>query len=179
MSTDDSHRSLRLANLLVITAWITAVVIANLIFTLTQAKLRDKNSVLLPQDTMTVTTTNQIAQAFPGTGTNAIAYLVVEGNRTLEPEDQPYYDSAVNALRADTHDVGSVLDWWSDPLTAPLGTSPDSRSAIALIWLQGEAGTTRARASLGAIRSVVRQLPPSEELRARIVVPAKIGRAHV
>lgn len=172
MSTDDSHRSLRLANLLVITAWITAVVIANLIFTLTQAKLRDKHSVLLPQDTMTVTTTNQIAQAFPGTGTNAIAYLVVEGNRTLEPEDQPYYDSAVNALRADTHDVGSVLDWWSDPLTAPLGTSPDSRSAIALIWLQGEAGTTRARASLGAIRSVVRQLPPSEELRARIVVPA-------
>lgn len=109
MSTDDSHRSLRLANLLVITAWITAVVIANLIFTLTQAKLRDKNSVLLPQDTMTVTTTNQIAQAFPGTGTNAIAYLVVEGNRTLEPEDQPYYDSAVNALRADTQDRKSVV----------------------------------------------------------------------
>ncbi|KJX75852.1 MMPL family transporter [Mycobacterium lepromatosis] len=172
MSADDSHRSPRLANLLVITAWVTAVVIANLIFTLTQAKPRDNNSALLPQDTMTITTTNQIAQAFPGAGTNAIAYLVVEGSRTLEPEDQPYYDAAVSALRADTRDVGSVLDWWSDPLTAPLGTSPDSRSAIALIWLQGEAGTAQARESLGAIRSVVRQLPPSEKLHARIVVPA-------
>ncbi|MBS2091109.1 MMPL family transporter, partial [Klebsiella pneumoniae] len=73
-----------------------------------------------------------------------IAYLVVEGGSTLEPQDQPYYDAAVGALRADTRHVGSVLDWWSDPVTAPLGTSPDGRSATAMVWLRGEAGTTQA-----------------------------------
>ncbi len=38
-----------------------------------------------------------------------------------------------SALRADTRHVGSVLDWWSDPVTAPLRTSPDGRSATAMV----------------------------------------------
>lgn len=41
-----------------------------------------------------------------------------------------------------------------------------------MVWLRGEAGTTQAAESLDAVRSVLRQLPPSEGLRASIVVPA-------
>ncbi|AKN18422.1 hypothetical protein B586_03320 [Mycobacterium haemophilum DSM 44634] len=169
---DDNRRSPRLVNLLVVAAWIAAAIIANLVLTLTPAKPSGTSSALLPQDATTVAATSRIAKAFPGTGTNAIAYLVVDGSSALEPEEQPFYDDAVSALRADTRHVGSVLDWWSDPLTAPLGTSPDGRSAIAMMWLRGEAGTAQARESLDAVRSVVRQLPPTEGLRARLVVPA-------
>ncbi len=147
-------------------------VIANLILAFTPAKARDAGSALLPQDAKTAAATSRIAQAFPGTGTNAIAYLVLEGRDQLGPADQQYFDAAVSALRADTAHVGSVLDWRSDPLTAPLGTSPDGRSAIAMVWLRGEAGTAQARESLDAARSVVRKLPPSAGLRARITVPA-------
>ena len=147
-------------------------VIANLILAFTPAKAGDAGSALLPQDAKTAAATSRIAQAFPGTGTNAIAYLVLEGRDQLGPADQQYFDAAVSALRADTAHVGSVLDWRSDPLTAPLGTSPDGRSGIAMVWLRGEAGTAQARESLDAARSVVRKLPPSAGLRARITVPA-------
>ncbi len=147
-------------------------VIANLILAFAPAKAGDAGSALLPQDAKTAAATSRIAQAFPGTGTNAIAYLVLEGRDQLGPADQHYFDAAVSALRADTAHVGSVLDWWSDPLTAPLGSSPDGRSGIAMVWLRGEAGTAQARESLDAAGSVVRKLPPSAGLRARITVPA-------
>ena len=151
-------------------------VIANVIFALTPAKARDTGSALLPQDAKTAAATSRIAQAFPGTGTNAIAYLVLEGREELGPADQHYYDAAVSALRADTAHVGSVLDLWSDPLTAPLGTSPDGRSGIAMVWLVGEPGSAKARESLDAARSMVRKLPLSSGLRARIVVSETTNR---
>ncbi|WP_158016057.1 MMPL family transporter [Mycobacterium basiliense] len=172
MSTDGTHRSSRLANLLVIAAWIAVAVIANSLVALTPGASGNTSSALLPQDARNSTATKRIAEAFPGTGTNAIAYLMLDGRDALGPADQQYYDAAVSALRADTRHVGSVLDWWADPLTAPLGTGPDDRSAIAVVWLVGQAGTDQARESLAAARTVVRDLPPSVGLRARIVVPA-------
>ena len=149
---------------------------ANVILAVAPAKARDAGSALLPQDAKTATATSRIARAFPGTGTNAIAYLVLEGHDTLGPADQHYYDAAVSALRADTAHVGSVLDLWSDPLTAPLGTSPDGRSGIAMVWLVGEAGSAQARQSLDAARSVVLRLPLSAALRARITVQETTSR---
>ena len=170
MSPDGNRRSSRLASVLVVAAWIALAVIANAIFALMPAKATDTGSALLPCDAERTSVTNRIAQAFPGTGTNAIAYLVLEGRETLGPADQHYYDAAVGALRADTAHVGSVLDLWSDPLTAPLGTGPDGRSGIAVVWLVGEAGSAQARGSLDAARSVVREVPLSAGLRARITV---------
>jgi putative drug exporter of the RND superfamily len=176
VSADGNHRSSRLARLLVVAAWIAVAAIANVILTVAPAKARDTGSALLPRDARTAAATSLIARAFPGTGTNAIAYLVLEGRDTLGPADQHYYDAAVDALRADTAHVGSVLDLWSDPLTAPLGTSPDGRSGIAMVWLVGEAGSGQARESLDAARSVVRKLPLSAGLRARITVSETTNR---
>ncbi|WP_075513635.1 MMPL family transporter [Mycobacterium ostraviense] len=172
MPGDESHRRSRLAPLLVVAAWIAAAVIANVVLALTHANPGDTASALLPPDAKTAAATNRIAQWFPGSGTNAIAYLVVDGRDQLGPADQHYYDAAVSALRADTAHVGSVLDWWSDPLTAPLGTSPDGRSGVAMVWLVGEVGSDKARESFDAARAVVRKLPPSPGLRARMVGPA-------
>lgn len=147
------------------------------ILALTHMKASGTSSALMPQDAATSARTNRIAEAFPGTGTNAIAYLVLESRDELGPADQQYIDAAVSALRADTEHVGSVLDWWSDPLTAGLGTSPDGRSATAMVWLHGEAGTPQARESLAAVRSVVRKLPPSAGTHARIFAPETTSRA--
>ncbi len=170
VSADDSHRSSRLANLLIVAAWVAVALIANVAFALLPAKAPDAGSQLLPQDAKTAAATSRIAHAFPGTGTNAIAYLVLEGGGPLAPEDQRYYDAAVGALRADTAHVGSVLDLWSDPLTAPLGTSADGRSGIAMVWLVGEAGSAKAKDSLDAARSDLRKVPLNAGLRARIAV---------
>ncbi|QUR66888.1 MMPL family transporter [Mycobacterium spongiae] len=172
MSSDRNPRSSRLAKILIVAAWIAVTVTANLILALTEPKAQDAGSALLPQDATTAAANSRIAQAFPGTGTNAIAYLVLEGRDPLGPADERFYDAAVRALRADSEHVGSVLDWWSDPLTAPLGTSADGRRGIAVVWLRGEAGTDRARESLASARSVVHTLPHGAGLRARIAVPA-------
>ncbi|ORB87804.1 hypothetical protein B1987_23700 [Mycobacterium kansasii] len=174
MPADAGRRRSRRAPFLVVAAWIAAAVIANVILALTQAKPRDTSSALLPQDAKAAAATSRIAQWFPGSGTDAIAYLVVDGRDQLGSADEQYYNAAVSALRADTAHVGSVLDWWSDPLTAPLGTSPEGRSGVAMVWLGGQAGSDQARSSLDAARSVVRKLPPSPGLRARIVASQAI-----
>ncbi len=176
MSADSSHTPSRLANLLVVAAWIAVAVIANVVVALIPANAAATDSALLPQDARTAAATNRIAQAFPGTGTNAIAYLVLEGRDELGPADQHHFDAVVAALRADTAHVGSVLDLWSDPLTAPLGTSAGGRSGIAMVWLVGEAGSAKARQSLDAARSVVRKVPLSPGLRARIAFPETTSR---
>jgi RND superfamily putative drug exporter len=176
VSDDGNHRSSRLASLVVVAAWIAVAVIANVILALLPTKARAADSALLPQDARSAAATSRIARAFPGTGTNAIAYLVLEGRDELGPADQQYYDAAIGALRADTAHVGSVLDLWSDPLTAPLGTSPDGHSGIAMVWLVGEAGSAKARESLDAARSVVRKLPSNPGLRARIAAPETTSR---
>ncbi|SOJ54337.1 Phthiocerol dimycocerosate exporter MmpL7 [Mycobacterium simulans] len=172
MGTDDAEPRSRLAKLVVIAAWIAVAVIANVILALTHAKAGDTGSALLPHDAKTAAASSRIGQAFPGTGTNAIAYLSVDGRDTLGPADKHYYDTVVTALRADTAHVGAVLDWWSDPLTAALGTSPDGRSAVAMVWLKGEAGSIQAQRSLEAARMAIRKLPPSAGLRAHIAAPA-------
>lgn len=157
----------RLAKLLVVAAWIAVAVVANALVALAPPPARPS---ALPARADAAN--SRLAQAFPGTGSDAIAYLVLDGRDPLGDADRQYYDDAVRALRADTAHVGSVLDWWSDPLMAPLGTSPDGRSGAAVIWLRGEAGTAKAAESLDAARSVVRKLPPNAGLRARITVPA-------
>ena len=169
MPADGSRTSPRLANLLIVAAWIVVAVIANLMFALSPPKAT--GSALLPQHTQT-SAGNRIAKAFPGTGTNAIAYLVLEGRGALGSDDQHYYDAAVSALRADTKHVGSVLDWWSDPLTAPMGTGREGRSATALVWLVGEAGSAKAQESLDAARAVLHKVPLAPGITARITVPA-------
>ncbi|KAA1250534.1 MMPL family transporter [Mycobacterium simiae] len=176
MSADGSRRRSRLAVSLVVAAWILAAVMAPVILALAHMKASDTGSGLLPQDATTSARNSRIAEAFPGADTNAIAYLVLESRDELGPADQQHIDAAVSALRADTDHVGSVLDWWSDPLTAALGTSPDGRSAIAMVWLHGEVGTPQARESLAAVRSVVRKLPPSAGLHARIFAPETTSR---
>ncbi|GAB7144338.1 MMPL family transporter [Mycobacterium riyadhense] len=172
MGTDEAEPRSRLAKLVVVAAWIAVAVIANVILSLTHTKAGDAGSTLLPQDAKTAAAASRIEQAFPGTGTNAIAYLIVDGRDTLGSADKRYYDTVVSALRADSAHVGSVLDWWSDPLTAPLGTGPDGRSGIAMVWLKGEAGSAQARQSLEAARLAISKLPPSAGLRARITAPA-------
>ncbi|MFV8316605.1 MMPL family transporter [Mycobacterium sp. 23] len=155
-----------LTKLVVVLAWVAVAVAANVI-TLAMAGTSSP-----PSDGPIATANSHIAQAFPGTGTDAIAYLVLDGRDPLGDADRQYYDDAVRALRGDTAHVGSVLDWWSDPLMAPLGTSPDGRTGSAVIWLRGQAGTAKAAESLDAARSLVRKLPPNAGLRARITVPA-------
>lgn len=164
--------STRLTKLLAVLAWVALAVAVNVIALTIHVPATGPSS--LPSDQQTVAAENRIAQAFPGTGTDAIGYLVLDGRDPLGDADRQYYDDAVRALRADTAHVGSVLDWWSDPLMAPLGTSPDGRSGAAVIWLRGQAGTAKAAESLDAARSVLRKLPPNAGLRARITVPAAV-----
>lgn len=161
----------RLVGLLVVAAWVALGLAANVFLLLAPSK-SDSRTTSSVADAAAVASNKIVGQAFPGTGTDAIAYLVLDGHDPLGPADQQYYESAINALRADSAHVGSVLDWWTDPLTAPLGTSPDQRSGIAVLWLRGDAGTSKARQSLDSARSVLRKLPASPGLRARITVPA-------
>ncbi|MBX9640229.1 MAG: MMPL family transporter, partial [Mycobacteriaceae bacterium] len=168
---DPGHRSSRLARILIVVGWIAVALVANVTLALTHPAAGDTRSALPAHDAPAAAANNRLAQAFPGTGTDAIAYLVLDGRDQAGDADRQYYEDAIRALRADTAHVGSVLDWWSDPLTAPLGTGPNGRSGAAMIWLRGQASTAKAAESLESVRSVVRNLPPDSGQRARIAVP--------
>ena len=174
---DQGHTPSRLTKILIVVGWIAVALVANVLLAPTHPAAEDTRSALPADDARAAAANNRVAQAFPGTGTDAIAYLVLDGRDQPGDADRQYYEGAIRALRADTAHVGSVLDWWSDPLmapTAPLGASPNGRSGAAMIWLRGQAGTAKAAESLESVRSVVRNLPPNSGLRARIAVPTGV-----
>ncbi len=123
-----------------------------------------------PQDAKTAAATSRIARRLSPAPVATLSPISSWKAAAREPQDQPYYDAAVGALRADTaRHVGSVLDWWSDPVTAPLGTSPDNAPLQPVVWLRGEAGHTAAESSMPSDRCCASYRPV--RLRA-IVVPA-------
>lgn len=170
-SADGQRRSPRLTNLLVVAAWVAAAVIANLLLTFTQAEPHDTSPALLPQDAKTAAATSRIAQAFPApvatlspiSSWKAAARLSRRTSLTTTPPSVPCAPTPATWDPSSTGgQIPSPPRWEPAPTAAPLRP-----------WCGcGARRAPPAAESLDAVRSVLRQLPPSEGLRASIVVPA-------
>jgi putative drug exporter of the RND superfamily len=114
----------------------------------------------------------QIDRMFPGTGTDNIAYVVVESGAPIQDDTRAYIGSLTDRLRNDTHAVRAVVDMSSDSLTAPIAYSADRRSVYVQTWLQGGLGSPEGLTSVEAVRAIVHAAPPPRGLRSYLTGPA-------
>jgi RND superfamily putative drug exporter len=74
-------------------------------------------------------------------------------------------------LRADTEDVDSVMDLWSDPVTAAGAQSTDGKAVYTMLRIRGELGAAKANAALDAVRRIVAAAPAPAGLHAYVTGP--------
>jgi putative drug exporter of the RND superfamily len=125
----------------------------------------------LPGDVRPMIAAASIDRNFTGREPNTLVYVVIDSDHLLGATDRDYYESVVRRLRSVPNFVVSVLDMWSDPLTAPIAESPDQRSSYALVWLDGELGGATTHAAVDATRALVESVPHPRGTRAYLAGP--------
>ena len=74
-------------------------------------------------------------------------------------------------LRSDRIDLDSVMDLWSDPVTAPGAQSTDGKAVYTMLRIRGELGAAKANAALGASGGRWPAEPAPQGLHAYVTGP--------
>lgn len=115
----------------------------------------------------------QVDQNFPGTGTDNVASLVLEGDSAaIKQYARSYLDHLAQRLRRDTRAVRLVLDMSSDPLTAPLARSADGRGLFVQVYLRGTLGSREGATSATEVSDAVRAESPPAGMHLFMTGPA-------
>ncbi|WP_341329522.1 RND family transporter [Mycobacterium shinjukuense] len=158
-------------SLLIVGVWALAAILGNSFAPPLEQLISIEDQPFAPYRTATSLAVQRSAEAFAqGPGDN-IGYVVLERNGALDDRDRAFYDRLVATLRADSHHVVEVTDWWGVPANAAAAVSDDHHAVIASMRLAGMVGTSRARESITAARAIVAQLHPPDGLQVFITGP--------
>jgi putative drug exporter of the RND superfamily len=157
-------------------AWIGLVVIVNVFWpawkTGTDADLTPLVAASNPA------ALSRIDHAFPGSGTDDTAYVVVEAANRPQGIPRDYVDALSQRLQRDATAVRSVSDMSGDPLTAPAVECSDRRCIYLQTWLRGDLGSREALTSLASIHAAVHAMPLPAGLRVYVTGPAAAAAAQ-
>jgi len=156
---------------LIIGLWVLAAAAGNLLVPQVESTAHNHARGFLPADAPVNLAGVQMDEQFhDGSGGN-LNYLVLEGDRPLGAPERAYYDRLLSTLRADTEDVDSVMDLWSDPVTAAGAQSTDGKAVYTMLRIRGELGAAKANAALDAVRRIVAAAPAPAGLHAYVTGP--------
>jgi RND superfamily putative drug exporter len=146
----------------VIVSWLALALAGNIFVPQLEGVVRDHTrSFFLANDSPSSAAAKRMGEIFKDSGTNNLAYLVLESPRELGVAEHQYYNKLVAELAADKAHVDMVMDLWSDPLAASVSESSDKKAAYVLLRLTGQLGTTQADESVKAAReAIVRSTAP-------------------
>jgi RND superfamily putative drug exporter len=156
---------------LIIGLWVLAAAAGNLLVPQVETTAHNHARGFLPADAPVNLAGAQMNQQFhDGAGGN-LNYLVLEGERPFGAPERAYYDRLLSTLRADTEDMDSVMDLWSDPVTAAGAQSTDGKAVYTMLRIRGELGAAKANAALDAVRRIVAAAPAPPGLHAYVTGP--------
>lgn len=156
---------------LIIGLWVLAAAAGNLLVPQVETTAHNHARGFLPADAPVNLAGVQMDEQFhDGSGGN-LNYLVLEGDHPLGAPERAYYDRLLSTLRADTEDVDSVMDLWSDPVTAAGAQSTDGKAVYTMLRIRGELGAAKANAALDAVRRIVAAAPAPAGLHAYVTGP--------
>ncbi|MGB8406536.1 MAG: MMPL family transporter, partial [Mycobacterium sp.] len=136
----------------VIGLWLVAAGAGNLLVPQVETTAHNHARGFLPADAPVNVAGARMGEQFrDGSGGN-LNYLVLESDHRLGQPERAYYDRLVSTLRADTSKLDSLMDLWSDPVTAPGAQSADGKAVYTMLRIRGELGATKANAALDAVR---------------------------
>jgi len=155
----------------VIGLWVVLAAGGNLAIPQLERVIHQHSQSFLPNDAATSVVAVRMGQLFGDSSSNNLTYAVFESDHRLGEADRSYYRSMVSALQSDHAHVESILDQWSNPLTAPIVQSSDGRAVYLLLRLSGQLGSAASDASVAAVRSAIAQRPPPQGLRLYVSGP--------
>ena len=153
--------------LAVIGMWGLVAGIGNLAVPPLEQVIHEQSRAFFPSGAEASVAAVRMGEVFGDAHGNNVAYVVLEGDKDLE-QARDYYDTLVNALRPH---VESLMDLWSDPLTAPIAESADGRATYLMLRLSGDLGSAEADRAVRAVRDVVTALPPPSGITAYVTGP--------
>lgn len=158
------------------TAWLVLAVLLNAVaFT---AARPPSLPLSLPSPDRDSTALEALHSAFPGTGTDNTAALVVSSGRVATQEDVHEYLAAVSRSLSSTPVVQAAPNMAADPLTAP-ATQDGGRHSTALpLWLAGELGSPRGLQSLTDAQTAAARVPRPNGLTLSWTGPAVDAQAQ-
>lgn len=156
---------------LVIGVWVLAAAAGNLLVPQVESTAHNHARGFLPADAPVNVAGARMGEQFhDGSGGN-LNYLVLESDHRLGAPERAYYDALVSTLRADGADMDSVMDLWSDPVTAPGAQSADGKAVYTMLRIRGELGAAKANAALDAVRQKVAREPAPAGMHAYVTGP--------
>lgn len=155
----------------IVLLWLIAAAAGGLFVPQLETVAHDHAHGFLPAKTSVNQAGARIGALFgDGNGAN-LNYLVLESDGPLSESDKAYHERVVASIRADHRNVESVVDLWSDPLTAPGAVSADGKAVHTMLRLRGELGAATANSALDAVRDIVNRQPRPDGLRAYVTGP--------
>ena len=162
--------------LLIISVWVILAALGNVLVPQLERVVEQHARAFMPADAPSSTAVRQSALLFGESPGNNINYVVLERSTGLTGDDRRFYGDLVSRLHADSAQVTSVTDLWSDPVTAEAAVSADGRAAVVMIRLVGDLGTAEAGDAVRAVRTDVSTLGPPAGLDVYVTGPgATIG----
>ena len=155
----------------VVGIWLLLAAAANIAVPQLEHVMHEHSRAFFPPDAASGVAAVRMGQVFGDSDTNNLAYLALASNHPLGAAERAYYDRAVAELRADTVHVASVMDLWSQPLTAQMAESADHRAVYILLRLTGQIGSAEATKSIASVRALVSKLPRPDGLQTYITGP--------
>ncbi|MEV0358071.1 RND family transporter [Nocardia sp. NPDC050697] len=159
---------------LVIGLWVLVAAAGNLLVPQVEHTARTHAQGFLPHEAQVNAVGAIMAREFGDGGGANLNYLVLEGDRPLGPAERAYHDDLLARLRADTAHVESVMDLWSDPITAEGAESADGKAAYTMLRLRGELGAAQANESVAAVREIVAGHAAPSGLRVLVSGPGAV-----
>ena len=117
----------------------------------------------------------RIGKVFKESDSDAMAMIVIEGDKQLGDDAHHYYQDIIGRLKADPKDVQHIQDFWGDPLTAAGAQSPDGKAAYVQLNLVGNQGETSANSSVAAVRKIVDSVPAPKGVKAYVTGSAAVA----
>ncbi|MDF0530313.1 RND family transporter [Tsukamurella sp. 8F] len=158
--------------LLTIGAWLLLAAILNLAVPQIHVVAATRSADFIPRDAPAVQALTNMGVRFDESTSSGSSYVILHRDGKLTSADQQYYRQLLGRLGTDRDHVQSVQDLWGNPTTAPAALSPDKTTVYALIRLAGDTGTSKAVASVKAVRAAVSDLPRPPGLTALVAGPA-------
>lgn len=155
---------------LVIGVWILAAAAGNVLVPQVESTAHNHARGFLPAAAPVNVAGAKMGEQFrDGAGGN-LNYLVLESDHPLGTPERTYYSRLVSTLR-ESPAIDSVMDLWSDPMTASGAQSADEKSVYTMLRIRGELGAASANKALNDVRQTVAAAPTPPGLHAYVTGP--------
>ena len=152
----------------VIGCWIAVAVVLPPLFP-TMAEVTQQQPVSpLPASAPAMIANQQIAEAFPETGSDNVLLVLLTNEKGLGPADEQVYRTLVDRLHRADQDVVTLQDFISTPPLRDMLSSADHKAWILPVGLYGELGSPEATASYTRVAGIVEDTVAGSTLTANL-----------